>query len=76
MFFSHKIKCNIETPFKTICSSSSQITCALETKSVMALVRGYFSTFSIEVVDSVLGDILSFHVLYNRLKLLLQLFTK
>ena len=52
MFFSHKIKCNIETPFKTICSSSSQITYALETKSVMALVRGYFSTFSKEVVDS------------------------
>ena len=46
MFFSHKIICNIEPPSKTTCSTSSQITGALETKSVMAAVRGGFSAFT------------------------------
>ena len=37
----------MEPPSKTTCTASSQITVALETKSVMALARGGFSAFSI-----------------------------
>ena len=46
MFFSHKIKCNIEPPSKTTSSTSSQITGAVEAKSVVAAVNGGFSAFT------------------------------
>ena len=42
-----KNKCNMEPPSETTYSNSSQITGALETKSIMALVRGVFSAFYI-----------------------------
>ena len=68
MFFSHKIKCNMEPPSKTTCSASSQITGALETKSVTALARGgFFLLFAFKLlIQTALGDIPKVHVPCNR----------
>ena len=57
----------MEPPSKTTGSTSSQIIGVLQTKSAMALIRGGLSFFYIKLlIQTVLGDILTGHVRYNR----------